>query len=73
LAQGFSSNDNPLLVDGSHQNAELARTIVRLRQQARDGQKDDSQPALDAGTRSTSEDLDRLTTQSYEKAMHIID
>ncbi|WFU05617.1 GGDEF domain-containing protein (plasmid) [Rhizobium sp. CB3171] len=70
LTQGFSFDQNARLIEGSRQIADETKIIAKLRQQARDLREGETSSATAA---SDADDVDKLTTQSYDRAMHTID
>lgn len=72
LTQGFSFDQNARLIEGSRQVADETKTIAKLRQEARDLRE--GQPSS-SGTEATMDpdDVDKLTTQAYDRAMHTVD
>ncbi|MHC2302698.1 diguanylate cyclase (GGDEF)-like protein [Rhizobium mongolense USDA 1844] len=74
LAQGFSFDHNGFLVERSQKVAEEAKTIAKLRQQARD-KENATQPSPSANSIDARavDELDRLATQAYERAIRDLD
>jgi diguanylate cyclase (GGDEF)-like protein len=74
LAQGFSFDHHGFLVERSQKVADEAKTIAKLRQQARD-KESSTQPSPSANSIDARvvDELDRLATQAYERAIRDLD
>ncbi|TCU28868.1 diguanylate cyclase (GGDEF)-like protein [Rhizobium azibense] len=73
LAQGFSFDHNGFLIERSQKVADEAKTIAKLRQQARDKESSTQPPSATSIDVPAADELDRLATQAYERAIHDLD